>query len=50
VDAAGEARIIERLHAVCRDVAGVLVATHIAAVAAAADRVLHIKDGRIVDR
>ena len=47
VDALSEKQIIERLRAACRDGAAVLVATHSGAIAAAADRVLYIEDGRI---
>ena len=49
VDTVSEARIIARLRTACRDGAGVLVATHSAAIAASADRVIHIKDGRIAN-
>lgn len=47
VDAISERRIIDRLRAACHEGAAVLVATHSAAVAGAADRVLHIEDGWI---
>ena len=46
VDAATEAAILALLRERCRDGTAVLVATHSAALAASADRVLRIRDGR----
>lgn len=48
VDAVTERAIIDRLWESCQRGAAVLVATHSAALAARADRVIEIEDGRIV--
>ena len=47
VDADTEGRVLDRLDEACRSGAAVLVATHSAAVARRADRVVTIRDGRI---
>ena len=47
VDAATEGRVLDRLEEACRSGAAILVATHSAAVAQRADRVVTIRDGRI---
>jgi len=47
VDAAAESRILDKLLATARNGAGVLVATHSAALAERADRVLFLRDGRL---
>jgi putative ABC transport system ATP-binding protein len=49
VDAATEHQVLGRLEETCRSGGSVLVATHSAAVAERADRVITIRDGRIVD-
>ncbi|MBY2967795.1 ABC transporter ATP-binding protein [Rhizobium leguminosarum] len=48
VDAATEQRVIDRLIDICRGGTAVLVVTHSGALAARADRVIDIRDGRIV--
>ena len=47
VDAETEARILDLLQEACRDGMAALIATHSPALAARADRVLRIEDGRI---
>jgi putative ABC transport system ATP-binding protein len=47
VDAETERRVLDKLAEVCRSGGSVLVASHSAAVAQRADRVIHIRDGRI---
>lgn len=47
VDADTEAQILDLLEQTCRDGMAALVATHSPALAARADRVVHIEDGRI---
>ena len=49
VDAATEAGILQLLRDRCRAGGAVLVATHSQALAAAADGILHIRDGRLGD-
>jgi putative ABC transport system ATP-binding protein len=49
VDAQTEAHILELLHAERATGMAVLIATHSAAIGARADRVVRLKDGRIVD-
>jgi len=48
VDAATEQRIIDRFIEICRSGTAVLVVTHSSALAARADRIIDIQDGRIV--
>ncbi|MBX5174526.1 MULTISPECIES: ABC transporter ATP-binding protein [unclassified Rhizobium] len=47
VDAATEQRVIDRLIDICRAGTAVLVVTHSSALAARADRIINIRDGRI---
>ncbi|MDQ2805784.1 MAG: ABC transporter ATP-binding protein [Chloroflexota bacterium] len=49
VDGATEVALLDLLTARRQSGAGTLVATHSAALAARADRVLHLRDGRLVD-
>ncbi len=49
VDATTEGSILELLREQCRAGLAILVATHSPALAASADRVIHLLDGRIVD-
>lgn len=49
VDAGTEQRVIDRLIEICRGGTAVLVVTHSSALAARADRIIDIRDGRIVD-
>lgn len=48
VDAATEQRVIDRLIEICRSGTAVLIVTHSNALAARADRIIDIRDGRIV--
>jgi|SRR5579872_4361112 len=48
VEAATEQRVIDCFIEICRSGAAVLIVTHSNALAARADRILHIRDGRIV--
>ncbi|MGT2465173.1 ABC transporter ATP-binding protein [Mesorhizobium atlanticum] len=48
VDAATEQRIIDRFVEICRGGTAVLIVTHSSALAARADRVVDLRDGRIV--
>jgi putative ABC transport system ATP-binding protein len=48
VDAATEQGVIDRLIDICRAGTAVLVVTHSSALAARADRIIDIRDGRIV--
>jgi putative ABC transport system ATP-binding protein len=48
VDAATEQRVVDRLVEICRSGTTVLVVTHSSALAARADRIIDIRDGRIV--
>lgn len=49
VDAATEQRVVDHLIDICRTGTAVLVVTHSSALAARADRVIDIRDGRIAD-
>ncbi len=49
VDAETEVRVVDQLSALCREGAAVLVATHSAALAARADRVIEIRDGKLLN-
>ncbi|WP_028231067.1 ABC transporter ATP-binding protein [Paraburkholderia mimosarum] len=49
VDALTEARILEFLQAECVSGMAILIATHSVAIGARADRVVRLRDGRIVD-
>lgn len=49
VDAGTEQSVLDRLEEVCQSGGSVLVATHSAAVAQRADRVITVRDGRIAD-
>jgi putative ABC transport system ATP-binding protein len=49
VDAITERSILDVMSAHCRAGAAILVATHSRALAAEADRIVHLQDGRIVD-
>jgi putative ABC transport system ATP-binding protein len=49
VDAETEHRVVDRLIELCQGGTAVLVVTHSAALAARADRVIDIRDGRIID-
>lgn len=49
VDAANEERLLDLVRARARDGGATLVVTHSPAVVAAADRVLHLVDGRLAD-
>lgn len=49
VDAATEQRVVDRFIEICRGGTAVLVVTHSGALAARADRIIDIRDGRIVD-
>lgn len=49
VDAATEQRVVDRFTEICRGGTAVLVVTHSSALAARVDRIIDIRDGRIVD-
>jgi putative ABC transport system ATP-binding protein len=49
VDSAIEGEILKLLRKQCRAGGGILVATHSSELAATADRVLRLRDGRLVD-
>lgn len=49
VDAATERSLLDILTAQCRGGVAVLVATHSEALARSADRIVHLRDGRVVD-
>ena len=49
VDAATEQRVIDHFVEICRGGTAVLIVTHSSALAARADRIIDIRDGRIVD-
>ena len=49
VDAVTERSILDLLNEQCRAGVAVLVATHSQALAARADRIIHLRDGRIGD-
>lgn len=49
VDSATEQRVVDRFIEICRGGTAVLVVTHSSALAARADRIIDIRDGRIVD-
>ena len=49
VDAVTEGSILDLLSEQCRTGVAVLVTTHSQALAARADRIIHLRDGRITD-